>query len=200
MLVTEEVRSSLREDQTGLTRSRIMEALVGLLQVRNPATLSMHDIAAEAGVSDRTLYRHYATKQDLYDGLFAWIDDHISREVAAEFATSEQWLASIPAAFAALERIKTAYTVLLRMPEAAAGIAASDAVRRRNINRAVTPLLARVVAEERRGRGAIAHLLGSSRALYFLQDVYGLSAAEAATACQGAIEAVLEADPGSTKG
>jgi AcrR family transcriptional regulator len=62
-------RESLREEQRRLTRERIVGALMELIEDEHPFEISMADVAARAGVSEPTLYRHYATKRDLFAAL-----------------------------------------------------------------------------------------------------------------------------------
>src|SRR5438552_4259319 len=65
--------SPLREEQAAATRERILAALAELVVAENPAALlSMQDVARRARVSVRTIYRHFATKEELYSALFVW--------------------------------------------------------------------------------------------------------------------------------
>ena len=56
-------RSPLRASQTAATRERIVEACVALMH--RGADLTYASVAAEAGVQERTVYRHFPKKQDL---------------------------------------------------------------------------------------------------------------------------------------
>lgn len=64
----------LRADHREAVRSRIIEAVHLVLVEEHPATISMPQVAARAGVSLRTLYRYFPTKGALVDaasGTFA---------------------------------------------------------------------------------------------------------------------------------
>ncbi len=61
-------RSSLRTEQSGQTRERILEALVRTMQ-NGIAEFSVPAVAAEAGVSLPTVYRYFKTKKDLFEAL-----------------------------------------------------------------------------------------------------------------------------------
>jgi len=57
-------RSDLRDRQARETRERILEAVVRVM-ARGVADLSIPAVAREAGVSVRTVYRHFANKREL---------------------------------------------------------------------------------------------------------------------------------------
>ncbi len=62
-------RSSLREAQRAVTEQRIIGALAALIDEEHPLEISMTAVARRAGVSEPTLYRHFATKRDLFAAL-----------------------------------------------------------------------------------------------------------------------------------
>ncbi len=62
---------SLREQQLSLTRSRIITALAELIEIRHPMEVTMAAVAAKAGVSEPTLYRHFPSKKKLFAALGA---------------------------------------------------------------------------------------------------------------------------------
>jgi AcrR family transcriptional regulator len=65
---------SLREDQVALTRRRIVDAVAEMLVEEDPAALSVPAVASRAGVSVRTVYRHFEDKAALVQAV-AEIDD-----------------------------------------------------------------------------------------------------------------------------
>lgn len=58
-------RESLRDAHKDLTRERILEAVVDCLNDEETEDLKIEDVAAKAGVTKRTVYRHFATRDDL---------------------------------------------------------------------------------------------------------------------------------------
>ena len=64
--------SPLREEQAVVTRQRILEALVRTMG-KGVAGLSVPAVAAEAGVSVPTVYRHFQTKADLVAALAPYL-------------------------------------------------------------------------------------------------------------------------------
>ena len=62
-------RPSLREQQRAVTRDRIISALGELVETKHPLEVTMAAVAEQAGVSEPTLYRHFATKRNLFAAL-----------------------------------------------------------------------------------------------------------------------------------
>ncbi len=67
-----EYRSELRAQQVEDTRSRILEAALRVM-ADGFASVSIPNVAREAGVSVPTVYRHFRTKQDLLDALYPYL-------------------------------------------------------------------------------------------------------------------------------
>jgi AcrR family transcriptional regulator len=66
---TRTYRSQLRAKQAEETRARILDATTPLM-ARGVASLSIPAVAREAGVSVATVYRHFATKQQLVEAIY----------------------------------------------------------------------------------------------------------------------------------
>jgi AcrR family transcriptional regulator len=66
---TRRYRSPLREDQARLTQRRILMATAEMLKEKEAVELTIADVAAAAGVSSRTVYRHYPAVPDLLHGV-----------------------------------------------------------------------------------------------------------------------------------
>jgi AcrR family transcriptional regulator len=65
-------QSPLRDEQTEVTRKRILDALVRTMG-KGVAGLSVPAVAKEAGVSVPTVYRHFRTKADLVEALAPYL-------------------------------------------------------------------------------------------------------------------------------
>ena len=61
--------STLRERQVAQTRELILDAVTTLLGDRRADEVATRAIAAEAGVSERTVYRHFPDREALLEGL-----------------------------------------------------------------------------------------------------------------------------------
>jgi AcrR family transcriptional regulator len=67
-----EYRSELRAQQAEDTRARILDAALRVM-ADGFASVSIPNVAREAGVSVPTVYRHFKTKQDLLDSLYPYL-------------------------------------------------------------------------------------------------------------------------------
>jgi len=61
--------STLRDRQVAQTREFILDAVTTLLGDRRADEVTTRDIAAAAGVSERTVYRHFPDRDSLLEGL-----------------------------------------------------------------------------------------------------------------------------------
>ena len=66
--------SPLREQAKHATRARILDALVRVILDDGVHAFSVANVAKRAGVSHRTVYRHFATREELLEGLGDWLD------------------------------------------------------------------------------------------------------------------------------
>jgi AcrR family transcriptional regulator len=67
--------STLRDRQVAQTRDLILDAVTSLLDDRRADEVTTRDIAAVAGVSERTVYRHFPDRDALLEGLSRRLSD-----------------------------------------------------------------------------------------------------------------------------
>jgi AcrR family transcriptional regulator len=70
---------SLRDQQAAVTRTRILSAVAELLEEGDAEELTMPGVAAASGVSLRTIYRYYSTREELLEAAGRWIGDELLR-------------------------------------------------------------------------------------------------------------------------
>ena len=87
---------SLRERQAEEVRASLRAAFIGLVLERGGTAFSLHDVAAAAGVSDRTLYRHYPSREALIEGVTTEEAAELERERRDDVAGMEAMLFSDP--------------------------------------------------------------------------------------------------------
>jgi len=68
---------SLREQHAEATRVRILSAVAELLESGQPEELTVPSVAAASGVSLRTIYRYYPTRDELLEAAGRWIGDEL---------------------------------------------------------------------------------------------------------------------------
>jgi AcrR family transcriptional regulator len=70
---------SLRDQHAAMTRERILEAVADLLERGHADELTMPGVADASGVSLRTVYRYYPTREELLEAAGRWIGDELLR-------------------------------------------------------------------------------------------------------------------------
>ena len=89
---------SLREQQAELTRELILEAVADRLERDDPTDISVPEIAAASGVSLRTVYRYYPTRQELLAAAAEWINERYLGGLGFP-ETVDELLVHLPQAF-----------------------------------------------------------------------------------------------------
>jgi AcrR family transcriptional regulator len=180
---------SLRQRQAALAREAIFGALVRHLERGDADGVAMEDLAREAGVSRRTLYRYFPTRAALLAAAADWIRDDVLRlpieigdeGIARSFRLAAARLEPRPELARALLRTDTGRA--LRRGYRSARVAAIRRALRREV-----PGLAR---RETDRAAAVLGYLCSSGAWITLQDEAGLDAEDAQAAVEWAIETLL---------
>jgi AcrR family transcriptional regulator len=88
-------RQPLQVEHVERTRTRIVDAVVRLATERNDVDFTMPEVARASGVSLRTVYRYFPTRQSLIDAVAA-VGDRVAAsnlpEAAFELSDLEPWL------------------------------------------------------------------------------------------------------------
>lgn len=185
-------RPSLRERQKSLTRDAILDGLAETILDQGLHAFSVQDVADRAGVSHRTVYRHFSNRDALLDGLAERLDEFFrerDRSVLPEEA------GDIPA------QVRSAFDLFRRRPRLVRAVAvgalatgvqprtrrARDRVFRERIEEAARGL----PADEVRRSSAIIRYLANSLAWVVLTDQLGLEPDEASDAVSWAVETLL---------
>jgi AcrR family transcriptional regulator len=184
--------SPLREEQAAATRERILGALRDLIVEEHPANVTMADVAKRAKVSERTVYRHYPTREELFHALFTWAvtaGEDLSPTRASDPAGL---IAMAHRMFPLLEANADIVRALNAMP-LATDMRAHRAERRRSqVIEALEPVTASLAPDSARRLQALAHLLTSSDSLLFMKEYWGFDGEEAAKAVAWAIGALTD--------
>jgi len=188
--------SPLRQQYAAQTRERILDAAIDALNGSETDQLTIAGVAKAAGVTERTVYRHFATREDLLRAVWPRMQARMGMTGFPE---------TVAALIAAPERI------FPRFAAEEGGVRASMASEAgREIRRAANPerqkaFLACVReaqpeldAATRRRRAAVIQLIGSAHGWAAMKDYWGFSPEEAGRAAAEAI-ALLLAEPTNAK-
>lgn len=183
-------RSPLRAEQKEATRRRILDAAGRLMEDAELEEFSFAAIASEAGVQERTVYRHFPSKNALIEGLCTWFQERVHYE----FARTEQALLAKPKEtfprFAENERLVRA---LWSSREGREFRLSDVAERKDGIRAAIADAVRGLPPRQVKWMAAVVHVLLSSATWQTMKDYWGLSGEEAGKASSMALELLLNA-------
>ena len=187
--------SPLREEQLRQTRDQILDALTELLADRRADEITTREIAALAGVSQPTVYRHFPDRTALLAGISARIN-----ELATESEGGGYALDSIDEVG---PRIEWLFTISDTIPVEMRAEALLNADPRRfgDDTRRHSEEMLGVVAAEFPDLGERRHLqvagllrcLGSSQAWLRMREEFGVPGVEAGPLMRWAVETLVRA-------
>lgn len=195
-LVTDPKRgyhSEARAQQVQATRAAIVNATAALLSEDRRPTISIPEVAAAAGVGVATVYRHFSSRDDLFDAVYdQWMSS--AREVLADepHRDLDHFLAVLPELWRrqgeheALAEAMSSYTPAGRLVR----------TRRRDRRRAVATTLLATQSLDDRTRQRISPLvllLTSTTAHKHLRDHWDLDEDESAELVGWAIKTLIHA-------
>jgi AcrR family transcriptional regulator len=92
--------SPLRDAQAAQTRQLILDTMIELLAGGQADNFSIRQLASEAGVSERTVYRYFPDRETLLDGLNGYLTSAMGTAVQeAELADLDQLVDFLPTVF-----------------------------------------------------------------------------------------------------
>jgi AcrR family transcriptional regulator len=190
---TRSYSSPLRAEQAAATRDRIVDAAVELLQGADPGAFGMQEVADRAGVSVRTVYRAFPTKDDLLDGVLAMISDRFGRLAGTPPTTRQEFDASIPSAVRAVVDLEPLYRALFATAAGREVHQGAAAARRPSFEAAFAEELAGLPERQVRLIVSLLHLVTSSRSVLWLKDYAELDVDECSEAIGWAVAALTTA-------
>lgn len=106
----------LRDRQVELTRRLILDALGTLIGEGRLGDFSVQDVADRAGVSLRTVYRHFASRHALLEGFAAYADEQLNLSGGIDPpATADDVAAYVRLKVATLERFASLVSPILKL-------------------------------------------------------------------------------------
>lgn len=186
-------RSALRERQHGETRETILRALGEQILRSRPGEFSLPEVAERAGVSVRTVYRHFGSRDALIEALQEYA---VLRASPAPPTTLEELIALPPVLFAVFDAHAPWVEAMLRAGAGAAIRSAGKPARAALFNALTRPAVAGLPkAEAAATQALVKHLVSAETWLAMRQDfkVDGPTAGRAVSRALRAIFAASEA-------
>lgn len=187
-MTTDEL-TSIRGQYKQQTRVRILDAAIALMAEAGAAPLTIAGVAALAGVTDRTVYRHFASREALLEAVWPRMQQRVR---STGFPASALALVATPG------RLFPRFDENANLVRASAFSEAgrevrlsSNAERQAAMLACVDDALPGLEPATRRRRAAIVQLIDSAFGWAVLKDFWGLDGAEAGLAAGEAIAVLL---------
>jgi AcrR family transcriptional regulator len=176
--------SPLRAGQTEQTRERILAAFVELLADPETRDVTIPEIAERAGVAVRTAYRHFPTREDLFEAVNEWWKAAAAEppRTPAEFP---DYIRSLYTSFAKHEQLVRATRHSKPLQEARAR---RKPQQRKYLTKVLEPWTRHLDDVEARQALAVLHLLTGSEAWLTLHETWDLTPEQAGDAAAWAVE------------
>jgi AcrR family transcriptional regulator len=181
----------LRDDLAAAARDRILAAVGRLFERAPERDMTMDEVAAEAGVGRRTVFRHFATKDALLEAFWTRMNASLGMRVWPE--TEADLTALPPALFARLDAVEAVVRAAHASPAGRRMRLAANPERRAAFETSLAAATAGLDPAAARRVHAVAQLLFSATAWQTMREVWGLSGPEAGEAAAWGLRAIVAA-------
>ncbi len=185
--------SPLRAEQAAATHDRVVDAAIDLLQEADPGVFGMQDVADRAGVSLRTVYRVFPTKDHLLGGVLGAINERFDEIAGAPPTTREEFDASVTGAVQAVFELEPFYRALFATIAGRTMHQSGAGTRRKAFETTFANDLAGLPEDRVRLIVSVLHLVTSARSVLWLKDYAELDIDDASEAIGWAIAALADA-------
>jgi len=184
-------QTTLREEHVARTRERLIEAAIDLLVSDGADEFSLREIAKRAGVSAPTAYRHFPTKEAMYEALQSYLERKVGDpQMTGKLDDAIEWLPGIHEGFKTNAQLVTAY---LRARAARDLRDAGQKRRAGRISSMVKASLPALSGEDHEAFCALVHLFASPVACELWRETWHLEGARAGRVAKWALRELYEA-------
>jgi AcrR family transcriptional regulator len=180
--------SPLREQQAAGTRSRIVDACVAL--IRDGRELTFGAVARAARVQERTVYRHFPSKDALEAAVWTWIVENLTHADLTA-ASEEELVGAMRRSFAGFDTGAGLIEAMLHSPQGLAIRQSQQPARRAMFERCARAGVPGASDETCARLAAMLQLLYSATAWEQLRSFWGTDADTSADIVQDAIRLLL---------
>lgn len=165
-----------------------MEAVAQLMRAGAEVTFDL--VAREAGIPQRTLYRHFENKDALLGAFWLWAN--ASMDMPAAPTTPEALITYASELFRAFDRNEGLVRALMHDPSGRAVRKANAEARRLKFRQALEPVLSNLTAAEATRVLASVTAICSANGWEMMKDNWGLQGEDAAEAARWAVKALID--------
>lgn len=186
--MSSEQTTSIRDHYKAMTRDRILDAALDLM-AEGEAALTIASVASQAGVTDRTVYRHFATREALLEAIWPRLQ---ARVASKGFPRTAQALIDTPRdLFPRFDEQPNLVRASVYSESGREVRLKSNAERQAAMLACVEDALPGLSDAAKRRRAAIVQLIDSAYAWAVMKDFWGLDGVEAGKAASEAIAILL---------
>ena len=183
--------NSQREKKASATRTAILQALAEQLVTNNAPEFSVAEAAKRAGVSTRTVFRHFPTREHMLEGVSSWVQE-ITGRVPHPVAPTD-----LQDVVVASHRMFDEHAELMRallLSDLGRGIRSRLSSRRRKaISDAIDPVVARLEPAQGEAVKALMGHLMTAETWWQLRDGFGIPGEEATRVVVWGLRLMIEA-------
>jgi len=181
--------SPLRQQYAAQTRMRILDAAIDGLKEGDLEGLTIAKVAADAGVTERTVYRHFQTREELIKAVWPRMQARIGTSGFPQ--TVEALIAAPGRIYPRFDAEAGAVRASMYSQAGREIRATANAARHEAITGCVAQVQPKLDEATRRRRAAVIQMIGSSHGWACFKDYWGMDTQEAARAAQEAIAILL---------
>lgn len=195
-LIYDSCIATLRIRQLELARQSIIDACAELVTERHRLDFAMREVAERAGMSLRTVYNHFETREELLDALGSEFDRRMNDAGgpnADQVSTRDDLFAAVATNARLFEAMGGISEAFAQMPLADVGRDDDRTERTRRLVDIVAGLMPSVPEEDARAIAIVLRHLFSHRSWFWLTREYGLEVDQVADINNWIIETITEA-------
>jgi AcrR family transcriptional regulator len=187
---TKRYTSHLRQTQVELTQRTIMEAMASVLIEQGPAGDAVKEVASRANVSERTIYRHFPSKEALWDAFLLWVSDKVGLDDYPK--TAEEMLEAVPPMFAMFDEHEELLRACLDIRAWSDVWLRGRSGWKEGIGTMLDNSFPNLTEDNKDKAGAVIHMLFNGLTWKTMKDQWGFNGDQAAVATQWALSTTFD--------
>jgi AcrR family transcriptional regulator len=192
MSTTRPYESPLRAEQLEQTRLRILRAVTEVLADPSTEEVTIPLVARRARVSLRTVYRHFPTREALFDAWAEWVDESLQLHLHSYPEQAERLPDFALELYRAYDESEPVVKAMLNSKAARAVRERTRRRRKGQFERAMSELTDGLGPKARLRALAVVYLLVSAPAWQAMRDQWALEAEEAGKAAAWAVRVLTD--------
>jgi AcrR family transcriptional regulator len=184
---------TLRSEYARMTRNRIIDGAIELIAESGGEPISIAAVAARCGIADRTVYRHFETRDELLKAVWPRMQEQVGS--VGWPSTADELIDRPERLFPRFDEHEGLVRASINSATGKEMRTGMNATRQAAMLACVADAFPNLEGAAARRRAAVVQLLESADAWAVLKDFWGLDGAEAGRAAREAIAVLLGREP-----